>query len=411
MAFDRGAALSWYQRNRERSRALFDMLPEDVYYSRPIDLRHPIVFYDGHLPGFSFNTLLKRALGRPGIDARLETLFARGIDPDESAAATGTGSLSRRSTGGAEAEGWPARDVVRGFVEEADARVIASLEHDDLDRPGDALLDGAEAVFTILEHEAMHQETLLYMWHRLPFEQKRRPAGYAPTTEGRVPPEEWCEVPAGRATLGADRGSLPFGWDNEMPRHDVDVPAFAIQKHDITNARYMEFVEAGAAPPLFWEREDGTWYWRGMFELIPLPMSWPVYVSQAEASAYAKWRGWRLPTEAEYQRAADGASPGVFDFSSWDPEPAGSHPEGASRYGVEDLVGNGWEWTSTPFAPFPGFRASASYPEYSADFFDGEHFVMKGASPATARELVRPTFRNWFRARYPYVYATFRCVK
>ena len=102
---------------------------------------------------------------------------------------------------------------------------------------------------------------------------------------------------------------------------------------------------------------------------------------------------------------------GVFDFASWDPQPAGSHPAGASAWGVEDLVGNGWEWTSTPFAPFPGFRAMASYPEYSADFFDGQHFVMKGASPVTARELLRPTFRNWFRARYPYVYATFRCVK
>jgi formylglycine-generating enzyme required for sulfatase activity len=77
---------------------------------------------------------------------------------------------------------------------------------------------------------------------------------------------------------------------------------------------------------------------------------------------------------------------------------------------VEDLVGNGWEWTSTPFGPFPGFEAMASYPEYSADFFDGEHVIMKGASMATAKELLRPTFRNWFRARYPYVYATFRCA-
>jgi formylglycine-generating enzyme required for sulfatase activity len=384
------------------------MLPEDVYYSRPIDLRHPIVFYDGHLPGFSFNTLNKRALGRPGIDPRLETLFARGIDPSESQVDQ-PDSLHRRS--GEAAEAWPDRETVRAFVAEADSRVIAALANDDLDRPGDALLDRADAVYTILEHEAMHQETLLYMWHRLPFAQKRRPAGYAPVTEGRVPAEEWCEIPAGRAALGADRASLAFGWDNEMPRHDADVPAFAIQKHDITNARYLEFVAAGAAPPLFWERVDGLWYWRGMFELIPLPMSWPVYVSQAEASAYAAWRGWRLPTEAEYQRAADGASAGVCDFASWDPEPAGSHPSGVSRFGVEDMVGNGWEWTSTPFAPFPGFRASAAYPEYSADFFDGEHFVMKGASPATARELVRPTFRNWFRARYPFVYATFRCAK
>jgi len=78
---------------------------------------------------------------------------------------------------------------------------------------------------------------------------------------------------------------------------------------------------------------------------------------------------------------------------------------------VDDLVGNGWEWTSTPFAPFPGFRAQATYPEYSADFFDGDHFVLKGASPATAWELLRPTFRNWFRPRYPFVYATFRCAR
>ena len=117
----------------------------------------------------------------------------------------------------------------------------------------------------------------------------------------------------------------------------------------------------------------------------------------------------RAPTRGARSRPR--GEHGVFDFASWDPQPAGSHPAGASAWGVEDLVGNGWEWTGTPFAPFPGFRAMASYPEYSADFFDGEHFVMKGASPATARELLRPTFRNWFRARYPYVYATFRCVR
>jgi formylglycine-generating enzyme required for sulfatase activity len=151
-------------------------------------------------------------------------------------------------------------------------------------------------------------------------------------------------------------------------------------------------------------------------------------VSHAEASAFARWRGARLPTEAEFQRAAFGtpddqerrhpwgdAEPGpqhgVFDFVSWDPEPAGTHPMGRSAFGVHDLVGNGWEWTSTPFAPFPGFRPMAAYPEYSADFFDGDHYVMKGASPATARELLRPSFRNWFRPHYPYVYATFRLAK
>ena len=434
MALDRSEAISWYRRNRARSRALFDMLPEPVYFSRPISLRHPIVFYEGHLPAFSFNTLVKKALGQPGIDARLETLFARGIDPHESQA------------GGQNAT-WPTRETVRQFADEADARVIDALTREDLERPGDPLLDRAEALFSILEHEAMHQETLLYMWHRLPFDEKRPPAAYAPRVEGHIPKEELIEIPAGRAVLGVDRSAVPFGWDNEFPACAAEVPAFSIERHNVTNARFAEFVDAGGYTdarwwrpedwrwlqservehPLFWEKSDRGWFWRGMFELVPLPMAWPVYVSHAEATAYARWRGGRLPTEAEYQRAAFGTEKGtsrypwgeappdnehgVFDFSSWDPEPAGSHPAGASAWGVEDLAGNGWEWTSTEFAPFPGFRAMASYPEYSADFFDGDHFVMKGASPATARELLRPTFRNWFRPRYPYVYATFRCVR
>jgi gamma-glutamyl hercynylcysteine S-oxide synthase len=436
MAFDRAAAISWYRRNRARSRQLFDMLPEQVYYSRPIALRHPIVFYEGHLPGFSFNTLVKKGLGGESIDPGLETLFARGIDPHES------------HSGGASAA-WPAREAVRQFADEADARVIDALAREDLERPGDPLLDRAEAVFSILEHEAMHQETLLYMWHRLPFDEKRSPAAYSPRVDGDAPQEELIEIPAGRAVLGVDRSAVPFGWDNEFPSCTSEVPVFSIERHNVTNARFAEFVDAGGyrdarwwrpedwrwlqaegvEHPLFWEKSDRGWLWRGMFDLVPLPMVWPVYVSHAEAAAYARWHGGRLPTEAEYQRAAFGtedssprpqypwgdaapdASHGVFDFSSWDPEPAGSHPAGASAWGVEDLAGNGWEWTSTAFAPFPGFHAMASYPEYSADFFDGDHFVMKGASPATARELLRPTFRNWFRARYPYVYASFRCVR
>jgi gamma-glutamyl hercynylcysteine S-oxide synthase len=164
-----------------------------------------------------------------------------------------------------------------------------------------------------------------------------------------------------------------------------------------------------------------------MFERVALPETWPVYVTWAEANAFARWQRRRLPTEAEYHRAAFGTPgggeralpwgdriqdkvPGNFDFERWDPEPVGLHPEGASAFGVHDLVGNGWEWTSTVFGPFDGFTPLPSYPEYSADFFDGEHFVMKGASPLTARGLVRRGFRNWFRPRYPYVYATFRCA-
>jgi formylglycine-generating enzyme required for sulfatase activity len=181
--------------------------------------------------------------------------------------------------------------------------------------------------------------------------------------------------------------------------------------HSVTNADYLPFVDGGhVEPPAFWHRHDGQWYWRAMFEFVPLPMAWPVYVSHDAASAYARWKGRRLMTEAEYHRAAEGTdlAAGHANFTMWDPVPAGARPLGTSRWGVHDLVGNGWEWTSTVFAPFPGFEPMATYPEYSAEFFDGEHYVLKGASPATARELIRPSFRNWFRSNYPYVYAKFR---
>lgn len=431
---DRTALAAWYRRNRARSAALFALVDDEAYYTRPIDLRHPLVFYDGHLPGFSFNTLVKKGLGRPSIDARLEALFARGIDPHESHAP-------------GQAPAWPSRAEVRAFVDEADRQVLDAIEHGDIEQPGHPLLDRAEAAYAILEHEAMHQETLLYMWHRLPFEQKRAPAGYAPDTAGSPPLQRDIQVPGGDMTLGVDAGARPFSWDNERPHRREHVPAFTIDQHKVTNAEYLAFVEGGGyqhAPywrpedwawlreqrmthPLFWERADNRWHWRGMFARVPLPPAWPVYVSHAEATAFANWRGRRLMTEAEFQRAAYGtpdgderefpwgseapdASRGVFDFQTWDLRAAGTSPAGASAWGIHDLVGDGWEWTSTIFAPFPGFTPIPSYPEYSADFFDGEHYVMKGASPATARELVRPTFRNWFRPRYPYVYAGFRTV-
>jgi iron(II)-dependent oxidoreductase len=460
MSLDRSALIAWYRDNRARTRVIFDLLVDDAYYSRPIALRHPIVFYEGHLPAFSFNTLVKKGLGRQSIDARLEALFARGIDPDESASANGRGSRDLRDI-------WPSRETVRAFADEADRQVLDALTRGEIEQPGHPLLDRAEAAYSILEHEAMHQETLLYMWHRLPFAQKKPPEKTRDqasgtkdqSASGGASSREWIDVPGGRATLGIDRGASVFGWDNEHPAASVEVAPFSIERHNVTNDAFREFVDAGGyqderwwtaedwewvqregvAHPLFWELDgpDGAAragrerlrpeFWRGMFGLIPLPGNWPVYVSHAEAAAYARWRGLRLPTEAEFQRSAFGspgeerehpwgtARPtdeyGVFGFNDWDPQPAGSHPKGTSAWGVEDLVGNGWEWTSTVFAPFPGFQPMASYPEYSADFFDGEHFVMKGASPATARELLRPTFRNWFRPRYPYVYATFRCVK
>jgi ergothioneine biosynthesis protein EgtB len=437
MSLDRTSARVRFRSNRRRSEALFSTLAADAYYDRPIPLRNPICFYEGHLPAFGVNTIVKRGLGRPGVDPEFEVLFERGIDPDDASHVPGVAS-----------NGWPPREAILRYGREADAAVAKALAEGDVEDPANPVLRRGLAVHTVLEHEPMHQETLGYMWHRLPYAKKRAPAGTPPSEPGGRPPEPaTARIPAGRATLGAARDRVPFGWDNEFPEQVVEVPAFAIDVHDTTNAEYLDFVEAGGyaredlwspegwawrnaedvAHPLFWEREDGRWLWRGMWERLPLPAAWPVYVSHAEAEAYLRWRGKRLPTEAEFHRAAYGtpegrersypwgeeepdSTRGNFDFARWDPVPVGTRPGGASAWGVHDLVGNGWEWTGTVFAGFPGFEPMASYPVYSSDFFDGRHFVMKGGSPATARELLRRSFRNWFRGNYPYVYATFRGV-
>jgi ergothioneine biosynthesis protein EgtB len=426
--------LARFESVRRRTEEVFSRLSAEAFWERPLPLRHPICFYRGHLAAFDVNTLVKRAMGRPGIDEGFEQLFERGIDPSDEDSAR-RASIDR----------WPPRAQIELYVAEADRRTrdcLAAVE----DGIGGTI--GRDAAWTCLEHQEMHQETLLYIVRLLPHGEKVAPEGYAPAFAGEAPQGEWIAIPAGPATLGAARGEIPFGWDNEFPERRVEVPAFEIQRDDVTNAEFLAFVddggysrrslwtaadwewrgEAGRTHPLFWERQAGRWSWKGMFADVPLPRAWPVYVSLAEARAFASWSEARLPTEEEYHRAAFGAPDGRqrkfpwgdaapaaehgnFDFRSWDPVAVGSFAGGASAFGVRDLVGNGWEWTASPFAPFPGFEPMATYPRYSADFFDGDHFVIKGASPVTPAGLVRRSFRNWFQARYPYLFAAFRCVR
>jgi formylglycine-generating enzyme required for sulfatase activity len=411
-SLDRAALIDRYRRTRERSAALFASIAPAVYYEAPIPLRHPFVFYDGHLPAFALLVLHERALRGAPIDPRLELLFERGIDP-------GTLDLARRHR----RSDWPERAAVDRFGAACDAALIDDIAHATLDDPANPLLAGAEALFTILEHEEMHQETLGYIVSQLPLEAKHARA--AELRDERPQRRDPVAVPPGRASLGRRRDA-GFGWDNEFGEHSVGVGPFGIDAYDVTNGEYLAFVRDGAAPPPFWIERDGAWRLRGTYHEFPLPESWPVYASHDEAAAFCAWSGARLPTEAEYHRAAFGAPHGErplpwgdeppaarhgnFNFRRFDPEPVGSSPAGASAWGVEDLIGNGWEWTATPFAPFPGFAPMASYPQYSADFFDGRHYVMKGASPLTSSNLIRRSFRNWFFGDYPYMYATFRRV-
>jgi len=414
---DRRSLRLWYLSNRNRTAEIFAIAEPGSYYARPIPLRNPILFYDGHIPAFSYNKLLREALGAPSLDPAFEKLFERGIDPEDERAAASHGRDS-----------WPERARVAAFGAAVDAAVLQAYAKADLtDAASSPLLERGQAAYMILEHEEMHHETLLYMLHRLPLARKRtegRLGAYVerePLASGRV------AIPAGTATLGARRDAIAFGWDNEFDEHAVAVGAFEIDVNNVSNGEWLAFVAQGGPVPSFWTRRDGGFGLLGMFEEMPLPLTWPVYVTQAQASAYARWRGSRLPTEAEYHRAAFGtpagseraypwgerapaATFGNFDFKRFDPEPVGQYAAGASAFGVYDLVGNGWEWTATLWRPFDGFTPMASYPQYSVDFFDDDHYVVKGASPVTSRTLVRRSLRNWYRSEYPYVYATFRTV-
>jgi ergothioneine biosynthesis protein EgtB len=426
----------------DRSDQLFRLIKETEFLTKPIVWRHPFIFYIGHLPAFSWNQICGGILKWNSCNPYFDDLFCRGIDPD-----VDTGECHWHPDVPNE---WPHVEVVFDYRDKVRGAILESLDALPRIYSDDIMAQNGRVFEMVLEHEYMHQETLLYMIQELPIEKKNRPQELRPYSFQNPVPSRPMEIPPGRTRMGAKFAKLDFGWDNEFSEVIVDVPRFAIDSMPVTNGEFFEFVRSGAYDdadhwrpedrawkknrtrnyPNFWLRENGAWFYRGMFDLLPLTQvsGWPVYVSIPEARAYAHWRGKRLPSEAEFHRAAFGgpdgkenrypwgeASPaarhGNFNFTAWSPTPVGSNPAGASRWGVGELVGNGWEWTDTPFAPFSGFTPyMASYSDYSKDFFDGKHFVLKGASWATAPELIRPSFRNWYQAHYPYVFAKFRCV-
>lgn len=392
--------------------AVFALVPTDQWLARPVPERHRLLFYVGHVDAFDWN-LFKSALNVPDHQESLDNLFAFGIDPKH-------GNMPEDRP-----LDWPSIEEIRQYTI-AVRRKIDEILHD----VSPILIQMA------VEHRLMHLETFTCLLHNLPV-LLPSPFLCKPVPSPFLSPisldETMVSIPFGTATLGQPRAAEweaadgRFGWDNEFDIHKVSVSAFDIHKYKVTNARYLKFVEAGANPPHFWRRIGKTWFWRSMRGIIPLSAEWPVYVTHQEATAYAQWKGHSLPTEAQFHRAAYGTpdgnerrypwgdqpptlSNGNFEGRRWDPVEVASTPKGDSAFGAAQLVGNGWEWTSTVFAPFSGFQKHVSYPGYSTPFFDGEHYILKGASPMTNARFLRRSFRNWFRSQYPYVYASFRCV-
>jgi formylglycine-generating enzyme required for sulfatase activity len=372
---------------RAQTDSLFQLILPETLYARPVSERHRLIFYLGHFEAFDWNVLARRSLNAPSFHPTFDSLFERGIDPPPGEAAIDSPS------------DWPAIAEIENYKSKTRAWIDAKLPNLD-----------PWVLQMAIEHRHMHAETFAYLLHNLPYDQKRNPADATAPAGGDIVSNPMIAVDGGAVTLGQTGGA--FGWDNERLAHDVDVLPFHMSKFKISNGEYLDFVNEGGPVPHFWTKESNAWHFRGMFSQIPLPMDWPVWVTQQQAAAYVHWRGADLPTEAQFLRAAALTTPDPirdnFDYGSWDPISVNARNPGV--YAPAQMIGNGWEWTRDIFAPFEGFAAHPLYPGYSADFFDGQHYVLKGASPRTAAVFTRPSFRNWFRSDYPYMYAGLRLV-
>jgi iron(II)-dependent oxidoreductase len=330
----------------------------------------------------------------------------------------------------------------RAYVTTVRNRVIDSLEKVPL---VGALAGDGFVYHMVIQHEHMHDETMLAT-HQL---RKGAPALLDPPGQPGTGEAAGAEVlvPGGPFLMGTSDD--PWAYDNERPGHLVDVPSYYIDTTPVGNAAYGAFIEAGGyqdprwwqpkgwewrsssgkEAPAFWFREGGQWMRRRLGRVEPVPMNEPVqHVCWYEADAYARWAGRRLPTEAEWEKAASWdpvagrkrrlpwGDSGEADLHAnlgqrrLHPSPLGSYPDGASAYGVRQLVGDVWEWTSTSFHGYPGFR-SFPYKEYSEVFFGDDYKVLKGGSWATHPLSGRPTFRNWDYPIRRQIFSGFRSAR
>ncbi|WP_242901273.1 ergothioneine biosynthesis protein EgtB [Actinomadura terrae] len=335
-------------------------------------------------------------------------------------------------------------DEARSYIATVRAKVLDSLSSVRFD-PANPLTSGGFVYGMVVQHEHMHDETMLAT-HQL---RKGAPALLDPPPEpvpSRPPGADEVLIEAGPFQMGTSDD--PWAYDNERPVHLVDVPAFYIDVEPVTNAAYTAFIEAGGyddprwwtpagwewressgkRAPAFWAREGGRWVRRRFGRTEPVPPDEAVqHVCWYEADAYARWAGKRLPTEAEWEKAARW-DPAVqhsrrypwgevyeegranLGQRSLRPSRTGDYASGASAYGVRRLIGDVWEWTSSDFHGYPGFR-SFPYKEYSEVFFGPEYKVLRGGSWATHPLAIRGSFRNWDYPIRRQIFCGFRCAR
>jgi gamma-glutamyl hercynylcysteine S-oxide synthase len=292
-------------------------------------------------------------------------------------------------------------------VRERTLEVLGGIDFDG----GDPLLADGFVYEMLLAHEHQHNETMLQLLQMVesyePVEVDQAAAA-EPVSDG----PEMVRVDGGVHQIGAtDEG---FAYDNERPRHPVELDPFWIDRIPVTNGAYIEFIEdTDAEPPMYWERDGDGWTRTVMGRTEEVDPRLPVvHVSWHEADAFARWAGKRLPTEPEWEAAAAGASRerANLDQLSFGCAPAGAYGDAPSDCGAVQMLGDVWEWTSSDFTGYPGFEAFP-YPEYSEVFFGDEHKVLRGGAWASRRDVIRTSFRNWDLRVRRQIFSGIRCAK
>ncbi|GAA0688918.1 ergothioneine biosynthesis protein EgtB [Kitasatospora atroaurantiaca] len=413
---------------RERTAGLTDCIDDRDLTAQHSPLMSPLVWDLAHIGNQEELWLLRNVGGRDPLHPEIDPLYDAFEHPR------------------AERPSLPLLppDEARKYAHEVRGRVLDLLAASPLEGP--PLLRDGFAFGMIVQHEQQHDETML-ITHQL----RQGPVALtappppAPAQAEDLPAE--VLIPAGPFTMGTD--TEPWALDNERPAHQVDLPDFLLDTTPVSNAAYQRFIadggyqdprwwtpegwehrnRAGLTAPLFWSRDGGQWLRRRFGTVEPVPDEEPVlHVSWYEADAYARWAGRRLPTEAEWEKAArhdpatgrsrrypwgDG-EPGTEHANlgqrHLQPAPVGSYPAGASPYGVRQLMGDVWEWTASDFRPYPDFRAWP-YREYSEVFFGPEYKVLRGGCFAVAPVACRGTFRNWDYPIRRQIFAGFRTAR
>jgi iron(II)-dependent oxidoreductase len=330
----------------------------------------------------------------------------------------------------------------RGYVAQVREKVLDLL--DGVKLAGDPLVDQGFAFGMIAQHEQQHDETMLAT-HQL---RAGEPVLAAPPPPpARQPVTGEVLVPGGRFTMGTS--TEPWALDNERPGHDVQIPAFVIDAAPVTNRQYATFIADGGygdprwwtpqgwdhrlqarlVAPTHWSRDGDGWVYTRFGRTTPVVPDEPVvHVCFHEAQAYTRWAGKRLPTEAEWEKAARfDPTTGRSRRYPWgdddpterhanlgqrhlSPAPVGAYPAGASPLGVHQLIGDVWEWVDSDFTGYPGFVAFP-YREYSEVFFGSGYKVLRGGSFGTDAVACRGTFRNWDFPVRRQIFSGFRCAR